>query len=96
MSSDVEKKFMNPRSASPHPLYTGLSNDRHSTAVSGTSLTHADISKALLDSTDDGQTLDFSHKNLTDVGETGAEELATIGVDELDDECIVSRYADIF
>lgn len=34
---------------------------------------------ALKKSTDNGATLDLAHKNLTDVGEDGAEELANIG-----------------
>lgn len=91
MSSEEKKT---PRTLSLHPSYAGLSSDRHFTsATSGTSLTHADISRALLDSTDNGKTLDFSHKNISDVGESGAEELAAIGVEGLNGECIVSRVA---
>jgi hypothetical protein len=54
-------------------------------------LTHADIAQAMLKSLDEGSTLDFSHKNLGDVGEAAVEELATIGTDE-SAECTVLRY----
>lgn len=46
----------------------------------------------MLDSPDEGSTLDFSHKNLGDVGENGAEQLATMGRDDLDDECTILRF----
>jgi hypothetical protein len=48
-----------------------------------TSLSHTHISEVLLQSPDNGATLDLTHRNLTDVGETGAEQLATIGREEV-------------
>lgn len=60
--------------------------------VPSTSLSRVQISDALLQSPDNGATLDLTHRNLTDVGESGAEELATIGrQDIVEDECIVMR-----
>ncbi|KAI0256779.1 RAM signaling pathway protein-domain-containing protein [Lactifluus subvellereus] len=57
-----------------------------------TSLSHIHISEALLKSEDNGATLDFSHKGLSDVGEYGAEQLATIGrEDSMEDESSVLR-----
>jgi hypothetical protein len=59
-----------------------------------TSLNHIHISDALLKSEDNGATLDFSHKGLLDVGEYGAEQLATIGrEDSMEDESSVLRCA---
>ena len=46
------------------------------------SLTRDHITEALLKSPDGGATLDLAYKGLTDVGESGAEELATVGQDE--------------
>ena len=43
------------------------------------SLSRDHITDALQRSLDDGATLDLAHKNLTDVGEDGAEELANVG-----------------
>jgi hypothetical protein len=61
---------------------------------STTSLNHIHISEALLKSEDNGATLDFSHMRLTDVGEYGAEQLATIGREDLmEDESSVLRCA---
>ena len=42
-------------------------------------LSHEHIFEALSKSADNGSTLDFAHKGLTDVGEAGAEEIATMG-----------------
>ncbi|KAI0035943.1 RAM signaling pathway protein-domain-containing protein [Vararia minispora EC-137] len=47
--------------------------------MSFNALSHVLIAQAVLDSGDLGATLDFGHKAITDVGEYGAEELATIG-----------------
>ncbi|KAL0947467.1 hypothetical protein HGRIS_013573 [Hohenbuehelia grisea] len=58
-----------------------------------TSLGSYHISDALLRSPDDGATLDLTKQNLTEVGESGAEELATIGRNEDEDESIVTRVA---
>lgn len=44
-----------------------------------TALTAAHITDSLHKSPDDGATLDLTHLHLTDVGEVGAEELASIG-----------------
>ena len=46
------------------------------------SLTRDHITDALAKSPDGGATLDLAYKGLTDVGESGAEELATVGHDE--------------
>lgn len=55
-------------------------------------LTKAHILDAIARSTDNGCTLDLSNRNLTDVGETGAEELAQVGRDgDLVDECRILR-----
>jgi hypothetical protein len=57
-----------------------------------TSLTHIHISEALSKSEDGGATLNFSHKGLTDIGESCVEQLATIGrEDSMEDECSVLR-----
>lgn len=50
------------------------------------SLSREHITEALAKSPDNGATLDLAHKNLTDVGEDGAEELATVGRED-DDAC---------
>ncbi|KZT68161.1 hypothetical protein DAEQUDRAFT_728197 [Daedalea quercina L-15889] len=55
-------------------------------------LSHEHILEALSKSTDNGSTLDFAHKGLTDVGEAGAEEIATVG-QEADDSSTVVRIA---
>jgi hypothetical protein len=61
---------------------------------SPTSLSHLHLSEAFLKSEDNGATLDFSHMRLTDVGEYGAEQLATIGrEDSMEDESSVLRCA---
>lgn len=46
------------------------------------SLSREHITEAFKKSPDGGATLDLAHKNLTDVGEDGAEELASVGQDE--------------
>lgn len=46
------------------------------------SLTDQHLAEALANSPDNGATLDFTHKRLTDVGEDGAERLATAGRSE--------------
>ncbi|RPD66340.1 hypothetical protein L226DRAFT_566785 [Lentinus tigrinus ALCF2SS1-7] len=46
------------------------------------SLTRDHITEALAKSPDGGATLDLAYKGLTDVGESGAEELATVGQDD--------------
>ncbi|KII89252.1 hypothetical protein PLICRDRAFT_110138 [Plicaturopsis crispa FD-325 SS-3] len=62
--------------------------------MASTSLSLEHITDALAASPDGGATLDLTHKNLTDVGESGAEELATIGRENLvEDESSVLRIA---
>ena len=50
----------------------------HSPSVS-VSLSREHLTEALRGSADNGASLDLAHKNLTDVGEDGAAELASIG-----------------
>ncbi|KAH7927088.1 hypothetical protein BV22DRAFT_1103919 [Leucogyrophana mollusca] len=58
------------------------------------SLTEEHISEALDQSPDNGATLDLTHRNLTDVGEDGAESLATIGrTNSLEDDSSILRIA---
>ncbi|KAI9510837.1 RAM signaling pathway protein-domain-containing protein [Russula earlei] len=69
-----------------------LHRQGHLSPTSATSLNHVRISEALLQSEDNGATLDFSHKGLTDIGEYGAEQLATVGrEDSMEDESSVLR-----
>ncbi|KAF7978692.1 hypothetical protein HWV62_44951 [Athelia sp. TMB] len=73
---------------SPYPGRKGAS----SPPLPPTSLSPAHISEALSQSPDNGGTLDLTHKNLTDVGESGAQELATIGREDIvEDESSVLR-----
>ncbi|KAJ7168184.1 RAM signaling pathway protein-domain-containing protein [Mycena crocata] len=51
------------------------------------------IADALAQSTDNGATLVFLKKNLTDIGEEAAEDLATLGRETPDDESLVERIA---
>ncbi|EPQ58359.1 hypothetical protein GLOTRDRAFT_72712 [Gloeophyllum trabeum ATCC 11539] len=75
------------RRTSPHPSRNGKTSPWPST-----SLNHVHITDALLRSPDDGVTLDLSHKGLTDIGESGVEELATIGREDLvEDESSIQR-----
>lgn len=89
MASDFERR-PNRRPQSPLSLSNDRDKDRSFTGLAF--LTHADIAQAMLDSPDEGSTLDFSHKSLVDIGETGAEELATIGTNDQSDECAIQRY----
>ncbi|KAF8842515.1 hypothetical protein BDN67DRAFT_1035971 [Paxillus ammoniavirescens] len=58
------------------------------------SLTEEHIAEALANSPDNGGTLDFTHKGLTDVGEDGSEHLATVGrSDCLTEESSITRIA---
>ncbi|KAF9234028.1 RAM signaling pathway protein-domain-containing protein [Melanogaster broomeanus] len=60
------------------------------------SLTQEHVTEALANSPDNGATLDFTHKGLTDVGEDGAEHLATVGKSEShadSEESSVTRIA---
>jgi hypothetical protein len=51
------------------------------------------IAEALAQSADQGATLVFLKKNLTDISEEAAEELATLGRETPDDESSVERSA---
>jgi len=73
---------------SPGPLYH---RRRPSSPIISSSLNHDHITEALAKSDDDGATLDFSHKSLTDVGEEGAEGLATLGREDVEDESSILR-----
>ena len=74
---------------SPYPTRNGTV----SPPLPSTSLSHIHIADALKQSPDNGATLDLTHRNLTDVGESGAEELATIGREDImEDESSVLRY----
>uniref|UniRef100_A0A0W0F3S4 Leucine-rich repeat-containing protein sog2 n=2 Tax=Moniliophthora roreri TaxID=221103 RepID=A0A0W0F3S4_MONRR len=66
---------------------------RGSFPSASSSLTHAYIQDALLSSPDEGATLAFTKKGLTDIGEAAAEELATIGMEPPEDESRVRRIA---
>ncbi|KAG8903222.1 RAM signaling network component [Tulasnella sp. 403] len=59
-------------------------------------LSHTHIAQAMLVSTDGGQTLDFSHKNITEVKDEASHELAKIGREDDDDEGCVTRIALVY
>ncbi|KAI0372858.1 hypothetical protein BV20DRAFT_990186 [Pilatotrama ljubarskyi] len=61
---------------------SGTSKNAALSPLPSLSLTRHHITEALAKSPDGGATLDLAHKGLTDVGESGAEELATVGLDE--------------
>ncbi|TFY67445.1 hypothetical protein EVJ58_g1617 [Rhodofomes roseus] len=69
-----------------HAYRNGASSPLHSVVLS-----HEYIFEALVKSSDDSATLDFTHKGLTDVGEAGAEEIAAVG-QEAGDSSTVVRY----
>src|SRR5262245_33631241 len=78
------------------PLQAQGSPSSSSPPLPSTSLSSMHISEALVQSPDDGVTLDLTHRNLIDVGETGAEQLATIGREDLaENESTVLRYVSI-
>ncbi|VDB83087.1 unnamed protein product [Peniophora sp. CBMAI 1063] len=60
-------------------------------STTSSSLTIDIIVDALLKSDDAGQTLDFGHLGLTDVGEYGAEELAAQGRESLEEASTIAR-----
>lgn len=65
-----------------------------SSPTSTTTLNDNHISEALLKSEDNGATLDFSHRGLTDVDEYSATQLAAVGrEDPMEDESSVLRCA---
>lgn len=60
-------------------------------------LSHKHISEAFRISTDGGQTLDFSHKFITEVKDDATHELAKIGREDDDDEgCVTRRVASLY
>ena len=65
-----------------------------SSPTSTTTLNDNHISEALLKSEDNGATLDFSHRGLTDIDEYSATQLAAVGrEDPMEDESSVLRCA---
>lgn len=69
-----------------------LHTRRPSSPTSTTTLNHSHISEALLKSEDNGATLDFSHRGLTDVDDYSATQLAAVGrEDPMEDESSVLR-----
>jgi len=71
-----------------------LHKRRPSSPTSATTLNHSHISEALMKSEDNGATLDFSHRGLTDVDEYSVTQLAAIGrEDPMEDEGSVLRCA---
>ncbi|KAH9842729.1 RAM signaling pathway protein-domain-containing protein [Rhodofomes roseus] len=67
-----------------HAYRNGASSPLHSVVLS-----HEYIFEALVKSSDDSATLDFTHKGLTDVGEAGAEEIAAVGQEAGDSSTVV-------
>ncbi|KAJ7221758.1 RAM signaling pathway protein-domain-containing protein [Mycena pura] len=67
--------------------------ERLSFPPSSQTLTPELIAEALTRSADGGATLVFLKKNLTDIGEEAAEELATLGRETPDDDSLVERIA---
>lgn len=67
-----------------HPLRKSPSTLRNAalSPLPSLSLTRDHLTDALAKSPDGGATLDLAYKGLTDVGESGAEELATVGQDD--------------
>ncbi|KAG1819664.1 RAM signaling pathway protein-domain-containing protein [Suillus subaureus] len=82
------------RAAGRTSPFPGTSKHGALSPLLSASLTEEHIAEALRQSSDNGATLDLTHRNLTDVGEDGAEHLATMGRnDSLDDESSVLRIA---
>ncbi|KAG2157611.1 RAM signaling pathway protein-domain-containing protein [Suillus bovinus] len=82
------------RAAGRTSPFLGTSRHGALSPLLSASLTEEHIAEALRQSSDNGATLDLTHKNLTDVGEDGAKHLATMGRNgSLDDESSVFRIA---
>ncbi|KAG2364959.1 RAM signaling pathway protein-domain-containing protein [Suillus spraguei] len=82
------------RAAGRTSPFPGTSRHGALSPLLSASLTEEHIAEALRQSSDNGATLDLTHRNLTDVGEDGAKHLATMGRnDSLDDESSVFRIA---
>jgi hypothetical protein len=82
----------------PPPPSTGNSNSSGNSAITSNnntaSLSLAHIQDAVAASPDGGQTIYLTNKNISDVGEDGAEQLAMVGRnDPVEDDCVVTRYA---
>lgn len=81
------------RAAGRTSPFPGTSRHGALSPLLSASLTEEHIAEALRQSSDNGATLDLTHRNLTDVGEDGAKHLATMGRNgSLDDESSVFRY----
>lgn len=88
---DIERFTMG--RASPYSTNTSA----HTSPLISNTLTRADILEALNRSQDSGATLDFSDKNIADIGEAGVRELAKLGVgDEFPTQSTVHRYAFVY
>lgn len=74
--SSLEAEFPSGRVPS-HTVRNGVSSP-----LPSISLSRDHIDEALAKSPDNGATLDLAHKGITDVGESGAEELANIGQED--------------
>jgi len=70
--SDVE------RAAGRTSPFPGTSRSGALSPLPSASLTEEHITEALQQSPDNGATLDLTHRSLTDVGDDGAEHLATV------------------
>ncbi|OAX40349.1 hypothetical protein K503DRAFT_768663 [Rhizopogon vinicolor AM-OR11-026] len=82
------------RAAGRTSPFLGISRSGALSPLPSASLTEEHIAEALQQSPDDGATLDLTHRSLTDVGEDGAEHLATAGRNgSLEDESSILRVA---
>ena len=89
MSSSDANRVVGPASPFPSSRRSGAQSPSPSA-----SLTDQHLAEALANSPDHGATLDFAHKSLTDVGEDGAERLATAGRSEFSSqETAITRSA---
>lgn len=59
-------------------------------------LSHGHITQALLDSPDNGETLDLTKWGFTEVSDSSAHELARIGAKDDQDDGIVTRCVPLF
>jgi hypothetical protein len=97
--SDERVTHGSSNSTSHHPLVAAArAGPATPTSPIPSTLTPGQIADALAKSPDNGATLDLTHLGLTDVGESGAEELASIGREQGVDEesplvrCVVVHY----
>lgn len=85
--STLEAGLPSSRAPSAYSLRNGVSSP-----LPSISLSRDHINEALCKSPDNGATLDLAHKGITDVGESGAEELANVGQENGTDSSVI-RYA---